>query len=308
MFAEITNEPGFVKYVITLASMGVMSLAVGANSVELEAETNSEAKQPPAIWAVQINVTDLDKAINFYTKILGMEIATREYYPVVVSLKNDGGHILLYAVDKKAQARPSKSVTYVNWQVPNLAQAIERLKASDATLLDDEPEDFALGKSLRCLDPFGNFMNVLELDPKFGSIQKSALFNVGLPITDLESARSFYAALGINGTTDKYWPPVVPLDSRDIELILHESETTVPLEYPGKTGAFIIITVDNIRERVKELKKLGYKFLYDEIVTHAPVGDYTALRDPFGQVVELIEPSSDNAFDKARNLDRADAD
>lgn len=302
MIIDHLIEPAALKYALAVA----FALAL-AGAPQAEEETKKGAADIPSgpeIWAVQINVSDIDEAIDFCTNVLGLEVAAREYYPQVVSLKNDGAHVLLYNVRERNDLRPMRSSPYCNWQVPDLDKTLEKLKTSKATDITG-PEKFPLGMSAGFRDPFGNYMHVMELDKTFGSVEQTQFFNFAIPITDKDEALEFYGALGFESYTDKYWPPVVPLSGQGMEFILHQSDEVIAQEYPGKVGAFVILEVPNIYESVKQLEALGMTFLYDKPQTHAPVGAFIALRDPFGNIVELIQ-SVPTPFDAAR--ERAEKD
>lgn len=304
MIIDQLIEPSALKHIATVALTFALALASSQQAAEKTKKGAEDIPSGPEIWAVEINVSDIDEAIDFYTNTLGLQVAAREYYPQVVSLKNDGAHVLLYNVRGRNDLRPIKSSPYINWQAPNLDKALEKLKTSKATDIT-EPVKFPLGMSAGFRDPFGNFMHVLELDEKFGSVEHTQLFNFAIPITDKDKALDFYGKLGFESYTDKYWPPVIPLVGQGMEFILHQSDKIIAQEYPGKVGAFVILHVADIYESVKRLEALGMTFLYAEPQTHAPVGAFTALRDPFGNVVELIQ-SVPTPFDAAR--ERAEKD
>ncbi len=308
MIIDQIIEPSALKHLAALAMAFSMALASvpQAGTAEDKKEPAASAPSGPEVWAVQINVTDIDQAIDFYTNILGLEIAAREYYPVVVSLKREGAHVLLYSheISENDEVLPRRSSPYVNWQVPNLKKALEKLKASKASEIS-ELDKFPLGAGVSFRDPFGNHANLVEVDKKFGTVEQTQFFNFAIPISDKDKALEFYKILGFEPYTDKYWPPVVPLVGQGMEFILHESDEIIPQGYPGNVGAFVILEVADIYERVKELEAQGMKFLYDEPQTHSPVGVFTALRDPFGNVVELIQ-SVLTPFDAARERAQKD--
>lgn len=303
MIIEQIIEPSVLKQLATMALALSLALARVPQAAEKK-QSGENVPNGPDIWAVQINISDIDRAIEFYTNTLGLEVAAREYYPQVVSLKNNGAHVLLYNVREQNDLQPIKSAPYINWQVPDLNQTLKKLNASNATDIT-KPEKFPLGVSAGFRDPFGNYMEVLELDKQFGSVEHTQLFNVAIPIADKDKALEFYGALGFESYTDKYWPPVIPLIGQGMEFILHQSDEIIAQEYPDKIGAFVILEVANIHESVKRLEDLGMKFLYDEPQTHAPVGAFTALRDPFGNIIELIQPVK-TPFDDARERAQKD--
>lgn len=293
---------------LLLASSAVLTIANGTVVAEGETMTknnNATEKPIPTAWAVQINVIDIDKAIEFYTETLGLEMLTKTYYPQVVSLKNDGGHILLYKVENQSDLKTREYRNYVNFQVNSLDEMTRKLKAAKAEILDDAIQRNAIGHHLVISDPSGNVIHLMELDKQYGTVENTKLFNVGINVTNLDDAIEFYEAkLGLKVMTHKYWPPILPLNCNGMEIVLHKSDKVAPLEYPGSTGAYLILEVPDIEKAMAELKSKGQSFEYDNVINHAPVGKYTALRDPFGNVIELIEPV-DNPLDQARQASRA---
>lgn len=253
-------------------------------------------------WAVQINVTDIDAAIDFYTKTLGLTILSKAYYPQVVSLRDQGGHILLYSVKKQADQKTREYRTIVNFQVASLAETTKKLNAAGSDIISKSLEKNAIGHHLVVADPSGNVLHLMELDEQFGTIEETKLFNIGIHVNDLDKAIDFYESkLGMKVMTHKYWPPILPLICEGIEVVLHQSDKIQPTEYPNATGAFLILESDDLAKSVAQLTDKGLSFEYDDIIKHAPVGKYTAVRDPFGSVIELIEPAP-NPLDEARRL------
>ncbi len=287
--------------------MKTLILVTGLTIFSLPVKAGPQETAPVAtVWAVQINVTDIDAAIEFYTSGLGLAVATRDYYPQVVSLENDGGAILLYRVEDRVDYGYNRTV-YCNYRVPSLADAVARLKKFTVDFIHDQPQRAAIGTYVGLRDPSGNILHIMELDPQFGRADKSTLLNVGIPITDKDSALAFYGdVLGFQSLGDTYWPPILPFEGNGMALVGHESDSVTPYQYPFKTGTFVILETDALHATCHRLLRAGVSFEYDSPVTHAPVGWYQAVRDPFGNVIEIIQPL-DNPFDRARGIERPKA-
>ena len=119
----------------------------------------------PRISVVQINVHDMDRAIEFY-ELLGFAVASREHYPQIVKLAHDdtnGFTFLLYRVERRATIDyPSEAQTLINVATDNLAAALERLRSNGVDVIHDTPEDCPVGIYAAVRDPSGNVLELIE--------------------------------------------------------------------------------------------------------------------------------------------------
>ncbi|MBK8551141.1 MAG: VOC family protein [Ignavibacteria bacterium] len=117
----------------------------------------------PKICAVQINVSEMDKALDFYCNKIGFKVKTRELYPQFVSLENEGVSFILSKVeDPSKMVYPSESCTIINIQVENLVESMSHLKSKGVELMHDEPKDCPVGQFAAIRDPSGNILELLE--------------------------------------------------------------------------------------------------------------------------------------------------
>ena len=117
----------------------------------------------PRICVVQINVPDMDRALDFYCDTLGFEIATRAHYPHIVPLVNEGVSFVLNLVDDVAIIDyPRVAQTLVNFETDDLAGSLRRLEAGGAELIHRTPQDCPVGVYAAVRDPFGNVFEMLE--------------------------------------------------------------------------------------------------------------------------------------------------
>ena len=118
----------------------------------------------PKISVIQINVTDMDQGIAFYSDKLGFEVASRKYYPRIVELAHDGAIVILLKVDKPVVIDyPNVAQTLINFEVDDLATKLEEFKEKGVNLIHEEPQPCPVGVFAAFRDPFGNVHELLEM-------------------------------------------------------------------------------------------------------------------------------------------------
>lgn len=111
----------------------------------------------------QVNVHDIDQAIDFYSKKLGFEVATRDMYPHIVPLKNAGIYFILSKVEKPTKIDyPKESQSLINFQTDDLQKTIKDLKAAGVEFIHAEPQDCPAGIYAAFKDPSGNVHELIE--------------------------------------------------------------------------------------------------------------------------------------------------
>jgi len=117
----------------------------------------------PKICVIQINVVDMDEALDFYCDKLGFEVDSREEYPCLVSLANEGVYFVLNRVEKPFRVDyPNVAQTLINIQTGDLYAAMADLKAKGVEFIHDEPQICPVGIYAAFRDPFGNAHELLE--------------------------------------------------------------------------------------------------------------------------------------------------
>lgn len=294
-----------IKHYLALTfAFALFCLAAGRYAFAAEESTNETVKTPKGIWAVQINVVDLDAALEFYTGTLKFEVLTRKAYPRVVPLKTgdpEGAHLLLFACDSLVSwDYDRQSKVNLNLYVENLDEYVTRFRAAGVTVLDDTALTAGVGKYVRILDPSGNQLDIMELGYDHEPVNKPAVYNVGALVTDMKASRKFYEGLlGFEVQSEKYYPPVIPYKVNGMQLVLHEgAEVTSSAVYPNSTQMLLTIITDNLEAHLARMKTAGFVALKEKH-SKAPVGIYNAVHDPDGNVIELLE-WKDNLFDRAK--------
>ncbi len=119
----------------------------------------------PRISVVQINVHDMDRAIEFY-QLLGFDVAERKHYPQIVKLAHDDVDrftLLLYRVNQPAKIDyPRDSQVLFNVETDDLESALGRLREQGVKVLHDTPEPCPVGVYAGVRDPSGNVLELIE--------------------------------------------------------------------------------------------------------------------------------------------------
>lgn len=114
---------------------------------------------------VQISVTNLEEAIEWYTKKLGFKLSKENYFPpVAVDLENEGLRLLLHKADKKAKIDyPNQAQSVIIFETENLKEKLNELKKEKVELIYEDPLEFPAGIFSAFRDPYGNVHEIIEL-------------------------------------------------------------------------------------------------------------------------------------------------
>ena len=119
----------------------------------------------PKVCIIQINVSDMDKAIDWYSETLGFEVSKEHYhYPVAVDLVHEGCRLILHIADKPTHIDYPRIVqTLICIQIDNLTTSMNDLKNKGVEFIHGEPQSFPGGLFAAFRDPFGNVHELVEL-------------------------------------------------------------------------------------------------------------------------------------------------
>ena len=119
------------------------------------------------VSVIQINVSDMDVAIDFYCNTLGFAVRSREAYPNVVVLEDPGMTFLLYRVEKPTKIDyPNVAQTLVNFETTNLVASLDKLRRKGVDFIHSTPQACPVGVYAAFRDPFGNVHELLEFQRK----------------------------------------------------------------------------------------------------------------------------------------------
>ncbi|MFX1517058.1 MAG: VOC family protein [Promethearchaeota archaeon] len=110
-------------------------------------------------------------------------------------------------------------------------------------------------------------------------------------VTSLGEAIDWYTkVLGFKLSKEHYYPPqaVDLIQEGGIRLLLYKVQKQTVIDYPNQAQSLIIFKTDDLKQVVKELTEKGVEFIYPE-VKEFPAGIFTAFKDPFGNVHEIVQ-------------------
>jgi len=111
---------------------------------------------------------------------------------------------------------------------------------------------------------------------------------LSINVPDMELAKQFYCKkLGFE-LAEQYDEKTIQLQHDGIYIILSKAERATSVDYPAEAQVVPGIATDDIVKTVTAYKSLGIEFIYDAPLP-SPAGLYTAFKDPFGNVFELLE-------------------
>ncbi|MGC9779170.1 MAG: VOC family protein [Candidatus Heimdallarchaeota archaeon] len=113
----------------------------------------------------QINVPDLDKAIEWYTEKLGFKVSKEHYYPpqAVDLLQKSGIRLLLYKVEKSVKIDyPNVNQSVIIFKTDDLKKTMKTMKDNGVELIYPDAIEFPAGLFNAFKDPFGNVHELVQ--------------------------------------------------------------------------------------------------------------------------------------------------
>lgn len=120
---------------------------------------------------VNIDVDDLERAVEFYTAALGLRVARRLFDGSVAELLGAPSKIYLMSKPAGSPTSPRASAVrdyrrhwtpvHLDFEVPDVSAAVERAVAAGAKL-EGEVQTFDWGRQATLSDPFGHGFCVLQ--------------------------------------------------------------------------------------------------------------------------------------------------
>lgn len=111
---------------------------------------------------------------------------------------------------------------------------------------------------------------------------------ISINVADMTTAIDFYCnKLGFEIST-QYDDNLVSLKHEPIPIILCQVEFSTQVQYPRESQVVIGLQVENLTASIQQYKQLGIQVLFD-VPREFPPGIYSAIEDPFGNVIELLE-------------------
>ncbi len=250
-------------------------------------ETNDNGLK---FFQLQVYVTDIEKAVEFYGSNFGFTEISRNYLPQTMPMQFGDTRVVFHKVDKKADVNyPADAQTFMVFKVSNLKSFMKKLKDNKTELLHNEPQKAAPGMYAAFRDPFGNVHEILEVTSDSPDNSAPSLYGTQINVTDMDKAIDFYSGtIGLEIVTKDYYPQVVPMILDNKLIVLHKSENVVRLDYPNIALTNICFQVRDIAASMKTLTDNKYEVLYNPSREFA-LGLFTPVKDPSGNIQLLIE-------------------
>lgn len=246
-------------------------------------------------YGIRINVTDMDKALDFYGNKLGFEVDSKENYPQQVWLKtNSANKFLLHKVNNLVAERPQDTRAGLTLQVNNLDETIKKLKEKGVDFGDNIKRKEGVGYCISFSDPFGTKLHLMQVTVvQAAEFKEPKIYNYGFLLPDMDQARKFFCEkLSFIELSQKYLPLDMPLGhkNKSFAFMLHYREGVEPIHYNTTNDEHIVILFQthDLETAVKKLKSEGVQLIQKKPLK-AAWGTYVSFRDPAGYVSELIE-------------------
>lgn len=111
---------------------------------------------------------------------------------------------------------------------------------------------------------------------------------ISIYVHDIEQAESFYRdLLGFN-VAGRPAPFLVELEHDGVPLVLCAAERPTSARYSKDSSTVLGIATEDVVKQASDLRAKGATVLFDE-PQQFPVGQFNAVRDPSGNVIELLE-------------------
>jgi predicted enzyme related to lactoylglutathione lyase len=246
-------------------------------------------------YGVKINVTDMDKAIDFYTTKLGFQVESRKDFPKAVLLNSNGSKdkLILNLVNNIVDEKETDVKANLTLQVNDYDSAYARLKSKGVDFGNNIKRKEGVGYGIYFTDPFGTRLSMMHVTVvKEERFTEPRIYNYGITINDMDTARAFFAKLGFVERSQRYLPLDMPLGHPDksFAFMLHEREGVESIHYNTANDEHIVILfkTTDLQGDIKKLKAVGITVIQKKIQQNQ-LGKYISFRDSFGLVYELVE-------------------
>jgi lactoylglutathione lyase len=116
------------------------------------------------VCVIGIYVPNIQKAIDFYTTVLGFEV-NKQYGPKIVTLVHGDLPIVLEESENSSyNAATQTSGVVLGLKTEDINQTVKQLKEHEVDFIIDEPTKCPPGKYISFRDPFGNVLEYLQFD------------------------------------------------------------------------------------------------------------------------------------------------
>ena len=111
---------------------------------------------------------------------------------------------------------------------------------------------------------------------------------ISIYVHDLKAAEQFYVDLLGFEVASRPVPFITELRHDGVSVVLCAAERPATTEYTKDAGVVLGLVSENVERHARALRSKGATVLF-ESAQEFPVGVFNAVRDPSGNVVELLE-------------------
>lgn len=246
-------------------------------------------------YGVNIFVTDLKTAEEFYVDKLGFKIRSKKYKSHVIELADENYRLLLIKTEKANKVDfPNEAQTSLALQVNDINSAYKRWKSKGVEIIAGI-DTIGIGLAAWFGDPFGNVIAFLE--QTVGDVEKfdePRIYNFGYYFSNIPDARKlFIETLKFPVRTERYFPPALPLANWDgsFGFMLHERKGLQPSDagYNKDSQVVLVFATDDIESTFRYFNKMGIEIIHSQPF-ETPFGKYFAFKTKEGVVSEIIAP------------------
>jgi predicted enzyme related to lactoylglutathione lyase len=283
MLSLLQPKPASLFFLLAL-----MTIYLGAPSSLLSQDKPLDHHTPPFspyVWALEYGVADVQRAVDFYTTVLGFEVEDNRCCLPATVLRNGSVRLLL----RRNEAKPVEADmagAHINMRVGDIPATAAIARKKGAVMVDAAPRPFALGQTLTIRDPFGNPFNLLDIKDDGKTVDsKPAVFNIGVAGEKLEALEAFYTSLGFQIYSREYLPDL-PLQRHGVVALVLHGGAKKPIRADRRNGTIVLGTSD-LKSALQTLQNRGVKIERPSTAS-SPAG-FAAVHDPSGNQLKLME-------------------
>lgn len=268
----------------------LLSLLLTCTSIPGVAQGNARA------CGVQINVTDMKKAIGFFGDALGFGIEAMDSAKggVLLQPKTGDGEIMLNKVACLLPVDDNEARAMLTLQVNHLDSTIASLKSKGIAFGRSQKRKEGVGYAVYVDDPFGTRLSLMqETAVSHPYFTEPRIYDYGFYVPDMDTAVRFYTTLpGFMLRSQKYLPLDAPLNNPDgsFGFMLHSRTGVQAIRYNDAANEHLVLPfrTNNIEQAKENVKAKGVKPATDK-AGETVCGRMIPFYDPFGYISLLIE-------------------
>ncbi|CAM3506575.1 MULTISPECIES: VOC family protein [Paenibacillus] len=111
---------------------------------------------------------------------------------------------------------------------------------------------------------------------------------ISINVSNMDTAKHFYCSILGFEISKVYSEDIISLKNEGVALILQQAERNTRVQYPHEAQVIIGLQTEDVSAAIEKYKSQGVEVIYGTPQL-CPPGLYTAIRDPFGNVIELLE-------------------